>query len=126
MAVKVKLAMPKGKHPLTIMAVRFVLVGIAAVVLAGAGVFAFYYFKYEGVVDERLKQPLFANTAKIFAAPREGRPGQKLSVQLLAAELRQAGYTTDGAAEASPLGTYSETGQSITVNPGPQSFHAQD
>ena len=36
----------------------------------------------QGIVDERLKQPLFANTAKIYAAPREVRPGQKLTVQL--------------------------------------------
>ncbi len=28
--------------------------------------------------------------------------------------------------KASPLGTYSEHGESITVRPGPQSYHAQD
>lgn len=126
MAVKVKLAMPKGKHPLTIMVIRFVLVGIAAVVLAGAGVFTFYYHKYESIVDARLQQPLFANTAKIYAAAREVRPGQKLTLQVISSELRQAGYTTNGASEASPLGTYTESGQTITVNPGPQSYHAQD
>ena len=49
------------------------------------------------IVDERLKQPLFANTAKIYAAPREVRPGQKLSAHLIANELREAGYTVDGA-----------------------------
>ncbi len=77
-------------------------------------------------MDERLKQPMFANTAKIYAAPREVRPGQKLSVHLIANELREAGYTADGAAQASPLGTYSEGGQQITVQPGPQSYHAPD
>ena len=76
--------------------------------IAGFSVFGYYYFEYRGIVDERLKQPIFADTAKIYAAPREVRPGQKLSVQLIANELRQAGYTTDGAAQASPLGTYSE------------------
>jgi hypothetical protein len=31
-----------------------------------AGMFSlrFYYFKYQRIVDERLKQPMFANTAK--------------------------------------------------------------
>ncbi len=86
----------------------------------------FYYVKYQGIVDARLKQPLFADTAQIYAAPREVRPGQKLGIQLIANELREAGYTTDGAAQASPLGTYSETAQSITVHPGPQSFHSED
>jgi len=86
----------------------------------------FYYVKYQHIVDERLKQPLFADTAKIFAAPREVRPGQKLSVHLLANELRQAGYSADGAPATSALGTFSEGVQNITVRPGPQSYHSQD
>jgi penicillin-binding protein 1B len=89
-------------------------------------VFGYYYVKYQHVVDDRLKQPIFASTAKIFAAPREVRPGQKLSVQLIANELRAAGYSVDGASQTSPLGTYVESAQSITVRPGPQSYHTQD
>jgi len=86
----------------------------------------FYYFRYQGIVDERLKQPIFATTAKIYAAPREVRPGQKLSVHLIAEELRDAGYSPDGASTPSELGTYSEGVQTITVRPGPQSFHAPE
>jgi penicillin-binding protein 1B len=86
----------------------------------------YFYFTYGRVVDERLKSPIFATTAKIYAAPREVRPGQKLSVKLIANELRQAGYSADGASELSPLGTFVEGAQSITVRPGPQSFHSQD
>ena len=54
------------------------------------------------------------------------RPGQKLTVRWIANELREAGYTADGASQASPLGTYSEGAQQITVQPGPQSYHAPD
>jgi penicillin-binding protein 1B len=54
------------------------------------------------------------------------RPGQKLSVRLIANELREAGYSADGASQTSELGTYKEGVQTITVRPGPQSFHAQD
>ena len=90
------------------------------------GVCSFYYLKYEGIVNERLKQPLFAQTAKIYAAPREVRPGQKLGIELISNELREAGYTGDDAAKKSPLGTYSEDGQNITIRPGPQSYHAED
>ncbi|MFZ0745593.1 MAG: PBP1A family penicillin-binding protein [Terracidiphilus sp.] len=126
MALKIRLARPTGKHPWSMLLLRVALVSCAAVALAGFAVFGFYYIKYEGIVDARLKKPLFADTAKIYAAPREVRPGQKLGVQLIANELREAGYTTNGASQASPLGTFSEGAQSITVNPGPQSFHSED
>jgi penicillin-binding protein 1B len=126
MALKLKLARPTGKHPWRMMALRIALVCVAVVAVAFAGAFAFYYHQYAGIVDARLKSPLFANTAKIFAAPREVRPGQKLGIGLLAGELRQAGYTTDDASTASPLGTYSVSGQNITVRPGPQSYHSED
>ena len=100
---------------------RVLLVGIV-----GFSVFTFYYNKYARIVDERLKQPLFANTAKIYAAPREVRPGQKISAHLIATELREAGYTVDGLSHPSKMGTFTETPESITVHPGPESYHAPD
>jgi penicillin-binding protein 1B len=102
------------------------LAGCGAVALVGVCVFFFLYSEYTGIVNERLKQPIFANTAQIYAAPREVRPGQKLSVKLIANELREAGYTGDGAPQPSELGTFSQGVQQITVRPGPQSFHAPD
>jgi penicillin-binding protein 1B len=131
MAVKVKIAQSAFSRLLTSGGVGMLLLkvalGLCAVaLLVGFSVFGYFNFKYRGLVDERLKQPIFADTAKIYAAPREVRPGQKLSVRLLAGDLRQAGYTTDGTAQASPLGTFSEGVQSITVQPGPQSYHAPD
>ncbi len=126
MALKIRLTKPTGRHPWTMLLVRVALIGAAALAVAGFAVFNFYYFKYEGIVDTRLQKPLFAETAKIYAAPREVRPGQKLPAHLIASELREAGYTTGGASQASPLGTYSEGVESITVNPGPESFHSED
>jgi penicillin-binding protein 1B len=105
---------------------RGALLAVAAVALVVLIVVGWYYIKYQGIVDERLKQPIFANTAKIYAAPREVRPGQKLSIRLIANEMREAGYSADGASQISPLGTYSVGVQTITVRPGPQSYHAQD
>ena len=126
MAIKFKLAMPKGKHPKLKLALGIVLAAIALVAIIGISIFGYFYIKYQSVVDERLKQPLFAKTAKIYAAPREVRPGQKLSVRVLSNELRSAGYTNDGDSKASPLGTYAEDASSVTVHPGPQSYHSQD
>jgi penicillin-binding protein 1B len=126
MALKIKLAMPTGKHPWLTLLLRTALLTVAAVVLVFCFMGVWYYFKYQHIVDERLKQPIFANTAKIYAAPREVRPGQKLSIRLIANELNDAGYTSDGASEPSQLGTYTEGALSITVHPGPQSYHSQD
>jgi len=125
MALKIRFAWSKGKHGWVSLALRIALVAIAVVFLSGFAVFGYYYVKYQHIVDERLEKPIFANTAKIYATPREVRPGQKLSVNLLANELRNAGYSTDGS-QVSQLGTYSQTTQSVTVHPGPQSYHAQD
>ena len=131
MAVKVKIARPAFAQRASGRGFRLLLLKLAAGVVAvglvvGFSVFGYFYVKYEHIVDERLKQPIFVDTAKIYAAPREVRPGQKLGVHLIANELREAGYTPEGAPQPSPMGTYSEGVQAITVQPGPQSYHAPD
>jgi penicillin-binding protein 1B len=107
-----------------------VLLGIAACILfvcaVGGIVFAYYYHAYEHVVDQRLSHPLFANTAKIYAAPAEVRPDQKYSVQQIAEDLTRAGYTPAGVAHPSQLGTFALSEDSIHIQPGPQSYHAPD
>jgi penicillin-binding protein 1B len=126
MALKVRFAKPAAGSPLWSRILWYLLAVFGCVALVGICVFTFFYIKYTGIVDERLKQPIFANTAQIFAAPREVRPGQKFSIQLIANELREAGYTADGAPQPSPLGSFSQGVQQITVRPGPQSYHAPD
>jgi penicillin-binding protein 1B len=126
MAVKVRIRKPTGKIFSSSIILRSVLIAVVLGAAIICSVFAYFYFKYQGIVDARLKEPLFANTAKIYAAPRELRPGQKLSVQLITNELRNAGYTGQGAPIASPLGTFTQGVQNITVRPGPQSFHSED
>ena len=94
MALKIKLARSSGKNSLSSLVLRVALVAIGAFALVFIVVGTYYYFKYQSIVDARLKEPLFANTAKIFAAPREVRPGQKFSIHLIANELREAGYSS--------------------------------
>jgi penicillin-binding protein 1B len=126
MALKVIIPRQMRKYNWTTLMVRVVLLGFASIALVFLAVGGYYYFKYQRILDDRLKQPIFASTAKIFAAPRQVRPGQKLSVHLIANELSEAGYSADGASQTSELGTYKQGAQTITVRPGPQSFHAQD
>ncbi|HTD56539.1 MAG TPA: transglycosylase domain-containing protein, partial [Silvibacterium sp.] len=127
MAVKIKFAGPavfKGSLG------RKILLGaglaVAACFVLFACIFSFYYFKYGRIIDQRLEKPLFAATAKIYAAPSELRPGQKFSAHHIAQELRSAGYSVQGEGKASSMGTYSEGPESLTVHPGSQSYHAPE
>ena len=125
MVVKVK--MPRFKVSVT---GRNVLItaGLCCAVAAilGGMVFAYYWTQMGKVVDDRLKHPLFTQTASIYAAPEEVRPGQKINPSDIEQQLQQAGYTVDGQGTASPMGTYTPGADSVTVHPGPDSYHAQD
>ncbi|HUZ04842.1 MAG TPA: transglycosylase domain-containing protein, partial [Acidobacteriaceae bacterium] len=92
----------------------------------GGAIFAHYYFQYQKVVDARLSRPIFANTAQIYAAPRQVRPGQKYSVQQIASDLRTAGYTASNERSPSQIGTFQLSSNTIHIQPGPQSYHAPD
>jgi penicillin-binding protein 1B len=127
MALKIRFRMPTHRAGWGSMLLRIVLIAIAAVAIVVLSVGGYLYFKYGAMVDARLQHPVFANTAKIYAEPREVRPGQKLTVSLIGEELRQAGYSPQGGGQKdSPLGTYREGADSISVYPGPQSYHTQD
>ena len=126
MALKIRLKRLNWKLAWSSWWVRGVIAAVLLIGIVCLSVFTHYYNKYARIVDERLKQPLFANTAKIYAAPREVRPGQKISAHLIATELRAAGYTVEGLSHPSPMGSFNESAQSITVRPGPESYHAPD
>jgi penicillin-binding protein 1B len=123
MAIKVKLGSngnppSRTKHRL----LRGVLIAALACLVVGAIVFGYMYFKYQKIVDDRLASgPIFANVEQIYAAPREVRVGQRLTVSFIAQDLRRAGYNTNP-----QLGTFTINGNSLTIKPGPQSYHSTD
>ncbi len=125
MAVKLKYGSPtRGRRRGGLLSgfFRGILVLALAGILVGAAVFAFYYNKYQNVVDDRLASgPIFASVAQIYAAPREIRTGQHLTVGYIAQSLRTAGYN------ANPdMGSFQVNGDSILIKPGPHSFHSTD
>src|SRR4051812_41211 len=82
---------------------RALVIGIACLVILGVGVFTYFYAKYARVFDEKLKAGLFANSAKIFAAPDSVAVGETLSPAEIAAQLRRSGYTES---RSNPVGYY--------------------
>jgi len=114
----------KGKARRRDPLVRLALLGFLGVSLVVMAVFAYWYVKYDRIIEERFRGPVFASSAKIYAAPRIVRVGSKVTTVGIAAELQRAGYSpTDG---ASPMGTYRLHAGSIEIQPGPESYHSQE
>jgi penicillin-binding protein 1B len=126
LAVKIKVVRASLlKHPVRNIILLVVGGTLLLGLVVGESIFGYYYFKYRHIVDERLQKPLFEQTAKIYAAPKEVRIGQKLTPQTVAQELRDAGYSGDGDRDRSRMGTYALNDGSITIQPGPQSYHSE-
>src|SRR3989442_145412 len=71
---------------------RILLIAFALCVILGLGVFSFYYAKYSRLIDQKLRVGVFANTAKIFAAPESVAVGDVTTPAEIASELRRSGY----------------------------------
>jgi penicillin-binding protein 1B len=129
LSLAVKLKLPPNRiiaeKPLWETALIFVCIAFTFTLLILGITFSYYSNRYKQLVDERMSKPLFNQTPRIYAAPREVRVGQKLTAGSIAQQLRIAGYTPPGS-NASPMGTYDLRGDSISVHPGPQSYHSQE
>src|ERR1700686_2282128 len=104
--------------------VRMALLGFLSLSLLVVGFFAYWYVKYDRIIEQRFRGPVFASSAKIFAAPQVVKIGSKLTVSEISAELRHAGYSEKEG--ESPLGSYRQHGGSIEILPGPGSYHTPE
>ena len=111
---------PRLKDPV----VRYALLGFVSVALVVIGVFAYWYVKYDRIIEQRFRGPVFATSAKIYASPQVVKLGSKYAVSEIATELRRAGYTQKEG--ESPLGSYRVHGSTIEVLPGPESYHSPE
>src|SRR5579871_6248948 len=125
MAIKIKIPRAKGlrgslRNP-------FFRAGLAAFLILSLvlfGVFSYYYIKYQKIVEKRMGGPtIFANTAKIYAQPRDVRIGQKADPREISNYLRHAGYTEVGEQGKSKFGVYKVMKDSIEVKPGEESYY---
>jgi penicillin-binding protein 1B len=104
--------------------IRFGLLGFLSAALLVVGFFAYWYVKYDRIIEQRFRSAVFSSSAKIFAAPPVVRVGSKMTVSAIAAELRHAGYAEKEG--ESPLGSYGLHPGSIEVLPGPESYHSPE
>jgi penicillin-binding protein 1B len=103
---------------------RFALCCFAVLALLFVAFFSYSYVKYDRIIEARFKGPVFANAAKIYAAPHALAVGQKIELKEIAAELRHAGYS-DKSGESS-MGSYHVAGSTIQIAPGPGSYHSPE
>ena len=95
---------------------------VAAVALGGS--FSYFYIKYDRIIAQRFRTPVFSNSAKIYALPRTVRDGDKTDAKEIATALRRAGYSDkDG---QSQLGTFRLIAGGIEITPGPESYHSPE
>lgn len=85
--------------------------------------FSYYYVKYDRIIEQRFRGPVFANSATIYAIPRVVRVGEKIDAQTIAANLRAAGYAKD---TPTRLGGFRMFNGGIEVTPGPDSYHSPE
>jgi penicillin-binding protein 1B len=88
--------------------------------VAGTAVFVYHYIQYSQMIEARLSGEVFANTSRVFAAPRRLYTGEPLSLAELTAALQRAGYQQGESAEAP--GRYSVTGSTVFIRPGKSSY----
>jgi len=89
------------------------------------GVFAYFYIKYERIVDLRMRGQIFSTAAKIYANPAQIKVGDPFDAREVIASLRRAGYEEEGLA-TSPIGTYALVRHGIEIKPGPESYHSPE
>jgi penicillin-binding protein 1B len=134
-AIKVKIPKGKGKggkqgrgfwHDPVVRAGLTVFL-VCAVLLVGA--FSYFYIKYDRIITQRFRSPVFSNSAKIYALPRTVHNGEQIDAKEIAGFLRQAGYSDAAGSDKngdSPMGTFRLVKDGIDVTPGPESYHSPE
>ena len=131
MAIKVKfpkgrkvVASGRGRGRQADPVVHYAFLGFLTLSLLVSAFFAYWYVKYDRIIEQRFRGPLFATSAKIYASPQVVRLGSRYTISEIASQLRRAGYSEKD--QSSPLGSFHVHGKSIEVIPGPESYHSPE
>lgn len=81
------------------------------------GILGYYWWVFSARIDNLLNGEVYTRSAGIYAAPRELRTGENLSVDELVAYLKRAGYVEKAAQAESSRGRYKVAGASLEIEP---------
>jgi penicillin-binding protein 1B len=124
---KVRVRVPKNArlvrfflHP----AGRILAASVTLGFILALGVSVHYYAKYSHLIDQKLRAGPFANTSKIFAAPRLLAVGDAITPEEIAEHLRQCGY---GESRGNAMGRFhTRPDGGIEIFPGPDSYFGRE
>jgi penicillin-binding protein 1B len=129
-AIKIKIPKSKGKggkgsgaFPRDPVLRAGLIVFLAGAVGLGT-FFCYFYVKYDRIIAQRFRTPVFTNSAKIYANPRTLRDGDKSTTTEIAEDLRRAGYSENQG--ESTLGSFQLMTGGIEITPGPESYHSPE
>ncbi len=92
--------------------------------IAFVSVFSYFYVKYDRIIQDRFKNPVFSNSARIYALPKTVHVGDKASLREIAGDLRRAGYSERE--DQTGMGSYRLMSSAIEIKPGANSYHAPE
>jgi len=126
-AIKIKIPRGTGEAAKGLLSsdpvVKAAVIIFVALAMAFTGWFSYYYVKYDRIIEQRFRGPVFANSATIYAIPRVVRVGEKIDVQQIAADLRAGGYAKD---TSTRMGGFRLFSGGIEITPGPDSYHSPE
>jgi penicillin-binding protein 1B len=94
-----------------------VVVALVFLTTVTVGVLGYYWFVFSARIDQLLNGEVFTRAAGIYAAPKELRVGENMSVDDLVSYLKRAGYVEKTQQADSARGRYTVSGLNIDVEP---------
>ncbi len=91
----------------------------AFVFVAGLAVFAYFWIHFSNLIDTKLQQGPFSETAMLYAAPEPVSIGDRVTPDELTASLRRRGYTED---RSNRLGYYQVRDNTVEIHPGKDAY----
>jgi hypothetical protein len=66
--------------------VHYAFLGFLTLSLLVSAFFAYWYVKYDRIIEQRFRGPLFATSAKIYASPQVVRLGSRYTISEIASQ----------------------------------------
>ncbi|MGH9900304.1 MAG: transglycosylase domain-containing protein [Pyrinomonadaceae bacterium] len=95
----------------------FVIIPLVFLTTVMVGVLGYYYWVFSKRIDRLLRGEVFTRSAGIYAAPKQLRAGESVSVDDFIARLKRSGYVERSQQADTSRGRYAVSGASVEVEP---------